>query len=904
METVLEKLCLGFVEDEAATEYSAEKLQEIYRNAIYLLYRILFLFYAEARGLLPIEDPAYRSASLAALVETAWQQEKQGRTGTEVDALWKRLTRLFVVVDDGDQEFGVAPYNGGLFSDSDKPYLKGHRIHDGYLAPVLCALGYEEAKSGSHLIDYRDLSVRHLGTLYEGFLEWQLKRVADEPRVLRVSGGKRAYIPQSIAGVVKRDERVYQIGEVFFASDDKDERKESGSYYTPEDVVQYIVGNTVTPKLEERRKSFDMVREDVERNRTIAATPEERLQLERYADRQALETVEQQILSLRILDLAMGSGHFLVASAQRVTDFIVELLNATDWQNDEISTDPILWKRRAVERCIYGVDKNPLAHELAKLSLWIASASAGKPLTFLDPHLKCGNSLYGAPLTRLSSLPHEQGKRPQGSEKRDDPLFRMAREKMLLDAVAELSEVRAVDSDTIAEVKHKEAFSKRVDEKLERLKLIADLWLATLFGLKTEHGKALSDAEYDQYLHDLTSEAPDDVNQAQFQSNYILQQAHRIAEREEFFHWELEFPDSVINGECRFDAIVKNPPYVGTKANAAITALYETAKCGDLYAWLFEKALLLTQAEGNVGTVVPLSLMFSRDFKALRASILKRKGMARFANFDIRPAAIFGSPGEPNSQRATIALLQGGNDELRLFTTNLLRWGHEERPRLLTNLRYGDVTEFMSEQGFPKIGDLRLTAFLSHLRNENRTLRQICKTILGEGQKDYQSEFFLIVPRAVRYFLSAIPVHMDRNKVLTLTFSDADDRDLATVLLNSNIHYWYWNIVGDGFVTNVDTVATFPAPNLPIDETRAFADRIFNVMDECATSHGKLGEKVPSFNFNKRMDVLLDIDEWIVKHVAPDLNLPRDIFAQYKSNSFLRPHDLSALTGEDNEEGE
>jgi hypothetical protein len=239
-------LCLGFVNDEAATSYDREKLDEIYNNTIYLLYRILFLFYAEARILLPIDRADYREASLAAMVEDAYQRQVQGVQNPDRFALWKRLTRLFVIVDDGSEPFGVRPYNGGLFSDRERPYLYHHHIADEYLAPALFDLAYVIGKGAPQLvpqlIDYRDLSVHHLGTLYEGMLEYKLNIVDTEPVVVRENGGKRIYIPQSAAGPIHRGETILKVGEVYFA-DDKGERKSNGSYYTPEDVVQYIVSN-------------------------------------------------------------------------------------------------------------------------------------------------------------------------------------------------------------------------------------------------------------------------------------------------------------------------------------------------------------------------------------------------------------------------------------------------------------------------------------------------------------------------------------------------------------------------------------------------------------------------------------------------------------------------------------
>src|SRR5207248_2654706 len=191
------------------------------------------------------------------------------------------------------------------------------------------------------------LSVRHLGTLYEGMLEYRLNLVDRESVVVRESKGKRSYAPHSEAAPIKRGETVLAVGQVYFA-DDKGERKASGSYYTPEDVVQYIVGNTVTPKLEERRAALEPVLEEARQERVIAATAEARTRIERYADQRTLELVERDILALKILDPAMGSGHFLVAAGQIVTTFIVETLNRTEWANEGIDCDPVRWKRRVV----------------------------------------------------------------------------------------------------------------------------------------------------------------------------------------------------------------------------------------------------------------------------------------------------------------------------------------------------------------------------------------------------------------------------------------------------------------------------------------------------------------------------------------------------------------------------
>ncbi len=219
VEPILQSLCLGFVQDEAGGSHFRETLDEIYRNAIFLLYRILFLFYAEARELLPTQDTNYQRIGLAGIVEDARLYRQEGTHSPDPFSFWKRLTHLFVVVDDGDESVGVRPYNGGLFSDREKPYLKTHRITNAYLAPALFELGYVQGKAAIYPVDYCDLSVRHLGALYEGLLEYRLNLVDKEPVVVRENKGNRIYIPISQAGIVKRTETILELGAVYFADD-------------------------------------------------------------------------------------------------------------------------------------------------------------------------------------------------------------------------------------------------------------------------------------------------------------------------------------------------------------------------------------------------------------------------------------------------------------------------------------------------------------------------------------------------------------------------------------------------------------------------------------------------------------------------------------------------------------
>ncbi len=667
--------------------------------------------------------------------------------------------------------------------------------------------------------------------------------------------------------------------------------------------MQYIVSHTVLPKLLERRQLLETLLVDIQHEMTVAATSDEYSRLERYADQEALKTIEHDLLGLHILDPAMGSAHFLVAAGQLLTNFIVETLNMTEWVNSSISSDPLMWKRRVVERCLYGVDLNPLAHELAKLALWLSSASVGKPLTFLDHHLKVGNSLYGVPFNRLSMLPTTNNARKQD-------LFQEIREQTIRAVVEKLGGITGIDSDHIDDVKYKGEVNRSVIDFTQRLRDIAHVWLGTLFGLQNSNGQPLDEQEYQQLLEEVTRNYTTESWEMYVNSRYVLREARNLAAPEEkcFFHWELEFPDAVVDGRCQFDVIIANPPYVGTQPNKAIMSLFETAKCGDLYAWILEQALHFLDNRSRLGMIVPLSLMFSRSFTSLRKLLLSSDLHLGLSSYDNIPDGLFNggkisdNTNKENSQRTTIVFAWATPGRTRVETTDLLRWRHEDRDVLFDRIHFADTTIFCSKENFPRIGNDLLASFWAKLKNTRRALSDLCIEVLSETQRPDPNAIFLTVPRATRYFISATPGPMSRNKVLSLVFRDKDDMDLARVILNSNIFYWYWRSFGDGFLLNVEVVSSLPVPDKPDCEYINLAARLDTVLEECTTYKMFRGERIPNYNFNRRMDILLDIDAWIIRHIAPDLNLPRDIFAQYKSNSFLRPLDLSATLGAEVEE--
>ena len=351
-----------------------------------LLYRLLFLFYAEDRDLLPVRHPGYEPYSLRALrIQAADITDHARPLSPTRRTWWPKLAELFRAIDGGDRSMGLPPYNGGLFDDAAAPMLANLNLPDAVLVPLLDAMSRETLDGALKWINFRDLSVQQLGSIYERLLEQEL--VAD------ATGGV-ALRPNAFA------------------------RKTSGSYYTPDELVQLILRRAVGPLLAERRDTFAA--------KAASLASDHRPKAERLARLYPFDPAEQ-FLSLRICDPAMGSGHFLVSLVDYLAgETLIAIGNAPEtigWADyrspltarieairdhiraqaaehgwplaeDQLDDRHII-RRIILKRCIYGVDLNPMAVELAKLSLWLHSFTVGAPLSFLDHHLRCGDSLFG-----------------------------------------------------------------------------------------------------------------------------------------------------------------------------------------------------------------------------------------------------------------------------------------------------------------------------------------------------------------------------------------------------------------------------------------------------------------------------------------------------------------------------
>jgi len=586
IDEILENICFGFLSFAGKDKRplsDAEK-QLYFENAVYLLFRLLFVSYAESRNLLPVENPAYQQISLKRLMEKAGQARQAGLADPEGVDLWDLFRDLCIAIEFGQTDLEIPEYDGGLFDSTERPFLDdpSNKLKNMYFSTILYRLGYLEKGRQVIKIQYKDLSVRSLGSLYEGILEYKLF-IAEQDMVFR---GKKI-IPAAKAGKITKNARVISKGHVYF-SQDADKRHDTGSYYTPEDVVNYMVLNSVRLGLEERWLQFLPEIAKYEKEILNAVTQDIKTGLLKKMDREVLDFIEKRLLTFKVIDPAMGSGHFLVNALNTITHFIIEALQtrvrishgpvrhaeiaeAPDWRlfqhhNESIDSNPARWRRKVVEKCIFGIDLNPLSAELAKLSLWIASADAGKPLTFLNHHLKCGDSVMGVRLQDMLTYPQ---KKKSDKSNKEPGLWDSIDKKIIAKIKNKFQRLLSSDSDEIRDIlsKKDEYEEIQADPFLNHLKDMATLWLMISFNV---HGPEKRDL-----FADNNNPLPDEKTYFK-----LLEQAQRVESEEEWidilgqslynrikafdqskgvFHWEPEFPEIIDNG---FEAVVGNPPYV------------------------------------------------------------------------------------------------------------------------------------------------------------------------------------------------------------------------------------------------------------------------------------------------------------------------------------------------------
>lgn len=485
-------------------------LGAVFDELLRTVYRLIFLAVAEDRDLL---HPRSTSAKTRALYRdnygfAYWRERSARRVAYDMhhDA-WEGIKVVFAALARGEAMLGL-PALGGLFDEHQTPLINGALIPNGHLLMAIHRLGFLMIDGARTRINWRDMKTEELGSVYESLLE--IRPILNSNGDFTLDSGAKG-----------------------------NARKTSGSYYTPDSLVETLLDSALDPVLERAETAADRTEEK------IAA-----------------------ILDIKVIDPACGSGHFLLGAARRMAERVAEL-------RDPDAPDRQAALRDVVSRCIYGVDRNPMAVELAKVALWIESVTPGAPLGFLDANIRCGDSLLGVfnfdalehgvpddayqPLTgddkaiakhyrqQNHYARHEQGKLDWTRAGGTMPPAKLA---------ANVAALRALPEDTLRQIedKRRRFAAWRSDPAREAIRIACDLYVAAFLLPKNGHpvdGDApgvpttaelrlkLADGPIDGSLERLAVEA---------------------ATAARAFHWPVEFPDVMI-GRGGFDVVLGNPPW-------------------------------------------------------------------------------------------------------------------------------------------------------------------------------------------------------------------------------------------------------------------------------------------------------------------------------------------------------
>lgn len=520
----------GFMDQVRA---QADGSQHLYRDILVTIYRILFLLFAEQRGMLPGRGSLYQEEFSLTALRTLAEQPRGDDSNFD---LWEKLKTTFSMVEHGVPQLNIYPYNGALFSMARTPLLtpstadSAPRCRNDYLLTAIRHLTTVDQDNVMQRISYSDLSVEEIGSIYESLLEIT-PRISDAALVV----DNREILPNT-----------------FFLDPRGKGRKTTGSYYTPPSLVNELIKSALEPVMLSRLRDVvpgydpEMVEALKENERGLA---------------------EEALLRIKVVDPAAGSGAFLIAANNKLGLELARIRSGSIFPPDAVIRHA---RRDVLSHCIHGVDLNPMAVELCKVSLWINAAVEDAPLNFLDHHIQCGNSLVGAtPDLLKQGIPDDAYNPVTGDDrdystrlKRQNRTEREGQGRLPFvmvnpeepEDLAAWNQVRQLAGSQPGKAEaayHKLLASKKVlDERLP-----FDLWTAAFFVPLKSDSPVLT-------THDVRQAEAD----PRLVPNEVVKAARYLAEEHHFFHWHLAFPEVFDkDGRGGFDVVLGNPPWERVK---------------------------------------------------------------------------------------------------------------------------------------------------------------------------------------------------------------------------------------------------------------------------------------------------------------------------------------------------
>lgn len=639
---------LSAAEPELVGELAGTRPAHLYEGLLTVLLRLVFILYAEDRDLIPSRtdatarafyDQGYSLRGLhAKLLDDA---ARNPDTMDERLGAWGRLLALFRLVHAGDRTGWIRGRGGKLFDPDAFPFLEGRaaegeaprvpRVTDGSVLRLLDDLVMLKGER----LSYRTLDVEQIGSVYETVMGFTVELASGPVLAIRAGKNNRTPVfvdlaalaatkPEARLKFIKEDAKrgtltARQQAAVKAARSEEElaaaldsiaderaspgrrvlpaatpilqpteERRRTGSHYTPRSLTEPIVRHALEP-------AFDRLGDD--------ATPE-------------------QVLDLKVCDPAMGSGAFLVEACRALATRLVNAWARWPGTRPPIPADEdedLLARRLVAQRCLYGVDKNPMAVDLARLSLWLATLARDHEFTFLDHALKAGDSLVGLTRAQIVALHWDTGK--------GLPLFGQLVRERVEAAIRGRAEIQTAPDDVARAVQ--EVRYRQIEQRLDHVRLVGNAIIAAFFS-------ALKPRERERQRQEIESWANGPADQFWPRLESLTATLRRETHPITPFHWEIEFPEVFARENPGFDAIVGNPPFAGKNTIIAgspdgILDWYQTIHAGahgnaDLVAHFFGGAFGLLRQDGVFGLIATNTIAQGDTRQTGLSTIIKSGG--------------------------------------------------------------------------------------------------------------------------------------------------------------------------------------------------------------------------------------------------------------------------------------
>ena len=527
---VIPTLANGILSSQKIKNPSKDELDKIFEISLTILFRLLFIAYAEDRNLLPYKtNQEYKRNSLQSITD-AMLSDLDFNLLSESDSYWQQINQLFKAVNDGNPSWSVPKYNGGLFSASKEPSIgyeiSNLSISNDYLIPSLKGLLTADTEYGFVAVDFRSLSVREFGSIYEGLLESELifakeDLIVDKKGMYVVANG-------SEKAVVSKNE--------IYIQNSSGMRKESASYYTEQFLVDDILENSLVPALDDHFKKLDALSD---------------------------QDAGKKFFDIKVADIAMGSGHFLISAVDKIEEEFeiyrnnralpevsIELQKLrtsakqilNEYGQEAYFEDGQILRRLIAKRCIYGVDINSMAVELSRLAMWIHTFVPGLPLSFLDRNLVSGDSLSGVGTFNelkviISNINNDEVQQN---------LFPLDANSILGDARAPLKRLALLSDSTIDDIKRSKDAWNNAQDAIKPAKALFDIIA----------GSRIKNSDFPLEILDNWGESAEKLYDSKFRSEAI-----EGIDVEKFVHFPTAFPEVFLREDPGFDLIVGNPPW-------------------------------------------------------------------------------------------------------------------------------------------------------------------------------------------------------------------------------------------------------------------------------------------------------------------------------------------------------